>query len=176
MLASRELFPMLQSPSVHCPCVPSDATLTRVVVPEERSRTKTSGHPFVSPATRLLAKLLNVTKRPSAEIPGAVNERSLPCVPSDATLTRIVRVPPGSSKTPLPSASRSCTKVSSLPFVSPGTRLSHWLSKATKRPSAEIDGRLDPGMQVGKQNGLMPSPSEPSDATLTRIRLPLVRS
>src|SRR5207249_3504361 len=68
------------------------------------------------------------------------------CVPSEATLTRSV--------TPV---RRSWTKTSSALFESPLTRLEAKLSKATKRPSAEMDGAWDP-----------PLPCAPSDATLTR--------
>src|SRR5204862_455509 len=52
------------------PWVPSEATLTRSVVPVCRSCTNTSVLPFVSPATRLVAALWNATKRPSAERAG----------------------------------------------------------------------------------------------------------
>src|SRR5262245_57375048 len=59
------------------PCVPSEATLARSVLgvhPStgfplaiQRSRTKISVWLFVSPATRLDARLSKATKRPSAE-------------------------------------------------------------------------------------------------------------
>src|SRR2546429_563179 len=52
------------------PWVPSEAPLTRSVVPVCRSWTNTSVAPFVSPATRLVAALWNATKRPSAERAG----------------------------------------------------------------------------------------------------------
>ncbi len=62
-----------------------------------------------------------------------------------------------SSRSPAPrrwtrSRARSCpsersrTKMSQLPFVSPATRLEAWDWKATKRPSAEIDGRARSGV------------------------------
>ena len=41
--------------------VPSDATLTRVVLPATRSRTKMSEESFVSPATRFVAPDWNAT-------------------------------------------------------------------------------------------------------------------
>src|SRR5687767_8169051 len=44
------------------PLRPSD---TRIVASFLRSRTKTSGYPFVSPLTRLSASLVKETKRPS---------------------------------------------------------------------------------------------------------------
>src|SRR5947208_4418361 len=135
------------------PRVPSDATLTRSVTPVSRSWTRTSSALFVSPLTRLEAKLPKATKRPSAEMDG-LKEPSLPWVPSDATLTRSV--------TPV---RRSCTKTSEPPLVSPLTRLEAKLSKATKRPSAEMDGL--------KERSLL---WVTSDATLTRSVTPLRRS
>ena len=71
-----------------------------------RSRTKTSSAPLVSPGKRFVAELSKTTKRPSAEIAGA---RLAPFAwpPAVSTLTRTVATPPGSSKTPFPSASRS---------------------------------------------------------------------
>ena len=103
---------------------------------------------FVSPAARLEAPLWKATKRPSAEMDGrdGKKEKLLAWVPSEATLTRSV--------TPV---RRSWTKTSLVPFVSPLTRLEAELVKATKRPSAEMDGVSE-----------KPSPCEPSDATLTR--------
>ena len=47
---------------------PPEATLTRMVVPVRRSRTKTSGRPFVSPSTRLEAYEVNITYRPLDEV------------------------------------------------------------------------------------------------------------
>src|SRR5438552_3012338 len=49
---------------------PAEEMLTRSVVPVSRSRTNTSVTPLVSPGTRLVASLGNVTKRPSAEMAG----------------------------------------------------------------------------------------------------------
>ncbi|MBL7223679.1 MAG: hypothetical protein ISS72_07490 [Candidatus Brocadiae bacterium] len=65
------------------------------------------------------------------------------CVPSEATLTRVVAVPLSSSNTPFSSASRSCTKTSHWLFVSPSTRLLAHEKKATQRPSALIEGFRD---------------------------------
>src|SRR6188768_2030023 len=73
---------------------PPELTLTRVVVPRIRSRTKTSspspGLPeFVSPGTRLLARLVKATKRPVAARTGRLEpEASLPC-PADPRLTLV---------------------------------------------------------------------------------------
>src|SRR5215216_1881256 len=50
---------------------PPVATLTRVVVPVWRSRTKTSGFLFRSPETRFVASDEKATKRPSALIAGS---------------------------------------------------------------------------------------------------------
>lgn len=66
-------------------CAPSNATLTRVVVPVWRSCTKMSPVPLVSSATRLVASDWNATNRPSALISGAQLE-SLACSPVLLTL------------------------------------------------------------------------------------------
>ena len=100
---------------------------------------------FVSTGMRLVASLAKATQRPSAEMDAKELEPS-PSLPSEATLTRSV-VP----------FCRSRTKMSMVSFPSPGTRLVASLWKATKRPSAEMDGE-----ELG------PNPSEPSEATLTR--------
>src|SRR5213592_1820721 len=71
------------------PSVPSEATLTRSVVPVCRSWTNTSDTLFVSPATRSAAALSKATKRPSAERAEPMLT-SVPSVPSEATLTRTV--------------------------------------------------------------------------------------
>jgi len=63
------------------PSVPSEATLTRSVMPVCRSWTNTSVAPFVSPATRLVAKLTNATKRPSAERAGGKAKLRRPLLP-----------------------------------------------------------------------------------------------
>src|SRR6266545_1522384 len=67
-------------------CVPSEATLTRVVSAVWRSRTKMSISALVSPGTRLVAMLWKATTRPSLLVAGP-ELGSLPCVPSEATLT-----------------------------------------------------------------------------------------
>src|SRR5438128_2450321 len=140
------------------PWVPSEATLTRSVVPVCRSCTNTSVLPFVSPATRLVAVLWNATKRPSAERAGPAL-KPFPSVPPEATLTRSV-VP----------VCRSWTNTSVAPFVSPATRLVASLWNATKRPSAESAGKA-------KKPPLLPLPCvPPPDATLTRSLVPVCRS
>ena len=65
---------------------------------------------------------------------------SLLWAPPLRTLTRQVAMAPGSSNMPSPSASRSWTKISAVLLVSPGTRSEAQDSKATKRPSALIEG------------------------------------
>src|SRR5437870_2793555 len=135
------------------PWVPSEATLTRSVVPVCRSWTNTSVAPFVSPATRLVAVPWNATKPPSAERAGPAL-KPFPWVPSEATLTRSV-VP----------VCRSWTNTSVAPFVSPATRLVAVSWNATKRPSAERTGPA-----------LKPFPWLPPDATLTRSVVPVCRS
>src|SRR5205085_986013 len=127
---------------------PCESTLTRLVLPALRSRTKTSLTAFVSPATRLLATESKATKRPSAEIAGR-KVAPLPCAPCESTLTRLV----------LP-VLRSRTKTSLTAFVSPATRLLADERKATKRPSGEIAGSLLP-----------PLPCAPCESTLTRFVL-----
>src|SRR5581483_6204744 len=77
-----------------------------------------------------------------------------PWVPSSATLTRVTLFP-----------SRSARKMSRLPLVSSGTRLSAPDQNVTQRPSGLIDGSDD-----------IPSPCVPSEATLTRVVLPSLRS
>src|SRR2546422_463512 len=111
---------------VSLPCVPCEATLTRLVLPALRSRANTSLAPFVSPPTRLLALDRNATNRPSAEI-GAAKLSPLACAPWELTLTRLV----------LP-VFRSRTTTSPTPFVSPCTSWAADDPKTTKRPSAEV--------------------------------------
>jgi hypothetical protein len=53
------------SSPVLLPWFPCESTLTRTVSPVCRSCTKMSATPLVSPATRLLAQLVNDTYRPS---------------------------------------------------------------------------------------------------------------
>lgn len=106
------------------PWVPSEATLTRRASPVSRSWTKTSVAALVSPATRLDANEEKAMRRPVAL--GAGSElNGFACVPPEATLTRSV--------VPL---SRSCTKTSIWPLVSPATRSDAEEVKATERPSA----------------------------------------
>src|SRR5205823_240898 len=127
------------------PWVPSEAPLTRSVVPVCRSWTNTSVAPFVSPATRLLPVLWNATKRPSAERAGPALK--------PFTLTRSVVA-----------VCRSWTNTSVVPFVSPATRLVASLWNATKRPSAERAGKA-------KEPPLLPfSCATPPGAALTGSR------
>ena len=56
--------------AVPLPWAPPELTLTRLVVPVWRSRTKTSYMLLVSPGTRLVASEPKATKRPPAEIAG----------------------------------------------------------------------------------------------------------
>src|SRR5438874_1863622 len=133
------------------PWVPSEAPLTRSVVPVCRSWTNTSVAPFVSPATRLLPVLWNATKRPSAERAGPALK--------PFTLTRSVVA-----------VCRSWTNTSVARFVSPATRLVAPLWNATKRPSA-ARARTAP-----KRPPLPLSPPAPPPATLTRSVLAACRS
>ena len=110
------------------PSAPEESTLTRSVIPVARSWTKTSNHPFVSPATRFEAPLPNATTCPSAEIEGG-QLSEFASAPDESTLIRSV-IP----------VTRSWTKMSDNPFVSPKTRFEAQLSKVTTCPSAEIDG------------------------------------
>ena len=138
------------------PWMPDESTLTLVVWPVRRSCTKMSREPFVSPPTRFVAALWKATICPSAERAAAALKSS-PWTPAVLTLTRVVVTPPGSSKIPFPSASRSWMKTSSAPLVSPGRRFVAELSKATKRPSADMAGAR-----------LAPSAWPPAESTLVR--------
>src|SRR3989344_139454 len=80
------------------PCVPSVATLTRVVAPVCRSRTKMSRWPLVSPATRVLASDWNATYRPSALRAGR-RLAPLPPVPVRVKLTSSVWIVTGTGFT-----------------------------------------------------------------------------
>src|SRR5207244_1459573 len=71
------------------PWVPSEAPLTRSVVPVCRSWTNTSVAPFVSPATRLVAALRDAQTRPPAERAGPAL-KPFPWTPPEATLMRSV--------------------------------------------------------------------------------------
>jgi hypothetical protein len=128
------------------PCTPLVSTLTRSVVPVNRSRTKTSVCAFVSPATKFVASLSKATYRPSVESDGKKLAPS-PSMFPELTLTRSV-VP----------VTRSRTKTSKVPFVSFATRFEASLSKAMNRPSREITGRK-----------LLPFACAPSELTLTRV-------
>src|SRR5437762_4951613 len=129
------------------PSVPALLTLTRSVVPVHRSRTNTSCHPLVSPATRLVESEVKATKRPSALIAGPSPVSLLPRFPSFPALSTLTR-----SVVPV---RRSWTNTSGRPLVSPGTRLDAPETKATNRPLALIDG-------------LPPFPWFPALSTLTR--------
>src|SRR5439155_233563 len=139
------------------------STFTRSVVRVTRSWTNTSAaglaYPYmslaqlVSPATRLGEAEQKATKRPSALTAGAPLPQ-LPWVPALSTLTRSV----------MP-VCRSWTKTSAYPLVASATRLVAYDSKATKRPSALIEGLP-----------LEPLPSVPALLTLTRSVVPVHRS
>jgi hypothetical protein len=129
--------------------------LASTVVFALRSRMKTSETPFVSPSTRFVAAEVNATLVPSAEI----DEEVLSPLPSTGgepppTLTRLVVC-----------VVRSRTKTSETPFVSPSTRFDATESKATYRPSAEIEGEKLP-----------PFDCTPELPTLTRLFSRVVRS
>ena len=141
------------SPDVLLPWLPLLVTLTRVVVALDRSWTKQSDRPLLSPETRLLASLANETFDPSSLSVVRI-ERLLACTPAELTLTRVV-VP----------ATRSRTKMSCWLFVSPATRLVATLAKATTSPSLSSHGPE-----------LLPLPSTPAELTLTRCVVPLTRS
>ena len=79
LIVGSELAPL--------PSSPVDALLTRTVVPVERSVTKTSETPFVSPATRSVAAERNATKRPSGVTSGLSLAPS-PAGPPGVALTR----------------------------------------------------------------------------------------
>src|SRR5437016_3230691 len=157
-------MPMLPAAGSVWSSLPSDATLTRSVTPVRRSWTKTSPLAFVSPLTRFDAKLWKATKRPPAEIDG-VSDELLPSMLSDATLTRSVFGVQPATGFPF-EAQRSRTKTSTVPFVSPLTRLVAKLVKATKRPSAEMDGVSDQLLPW------LPSDAMPSRAVIRGRRSP----
>lgn len=109
--------------------MPPVATLSRVVVPVTRSRTNrscpqgsipsTKTQPLVSPITKLLACEMKATTRPSVLIPTG----KLPLLVWALLELRLTRV-----VTPV---TRSRTKTSLSPLVSPTTRLLAFESKAT---------------------------------------------
>jgi hypothetical protein len=76
------------------PSAPVEPTLTRVVSPRTRSRTKTSYLKFRSPSTRFGALSEKATKRPLAEIETDEfeehPEQGFPLAPAEFTLTRVV--------------------------------------------------------------------------------------
>ncbi|GJD74274.1 hypothetical protein CFIICLFH_2508 [Methylobacterium goesingense] len=135
-------------------CAPVLSVETRVVLPVVRSLTKTSVKLFVSPTTRLLAMLWKAMRVPSAEIE-ALLLVPLTCAPALSVETRVV-VP----------VVRFLTKTSVKPFVSPATRLVAPLWKATRVPSAEIEGVV-----------LVPDVvCAPVLSVETRVVVPVVRS
>src|SRR6185295_11147542 len=132
----------------------AELTLTRVVWPRLRSRTKKSARPLWSFGTRFVEREKKATKRPLSEIAGNQVLPSFASSPAELTPTRVV----------LPRF-RSRTKTSGRWFVSPGTRLEAKDKKATKRPLAEIEGKA-----------LSSFPSAPVEPTLTRVVWPRTRS
>ena len=113
-------------------CLPRLLTLTLVVRPVRRSRTKTSARLLVSWATRFDASDRKTTLRPSALMPPAFeppngSELRRACAPLLETLTRLV----------LP-VRRSRTNASVLPLVSPATRFRASELNRTYRPWAVI--------------------------------------
>src|SRR5262249_30437982 len=117
------------------------------LTPKQVSRTKTSSKPLVSFGTRLLANDTKLTKRPSALIV-ASRELSLACVPSVATDTSFVEGVQPAAPTHV-----SRTKMFCKLLVPPGTRLVAAEVKATKRPSALIEGSRE------KSFACVPSPA-----------------
>jgi hypothetical protein len=101
--------------------------LTEMRLVVRRARSRMSTPPPWAPATRLDAAESNVTKRPSAEIDGSEASSLIdpPLVGTDTL--RVV------------CDTRSRTNTS-YALGSPGTRFDASESKATNRPSAEIDG------------------------------------
>src|SRR6185503_5567378 len=129
-------------------------TLTSVVVPDCKSRTKTSGIWFVSPITRLVAALTKATYRPS-DVRTELRETPLPLLPLAVVLTSTV--------VPL---TRSRTKTSLALLMSPVTRLLAALSNNTYRPFDDIAAGIEFSFP----------PPVPAESTLTRVVAPLVRS
>src|SRR3954447_18153022 len=95
---------------------------------------------------------MKATKRPSAEITGGSIRKLEPFAwaPEELALTRVV----------LP-VFRLRRKTSSKVFVSPGTMFEAEEVKATKRPSAEIEGKLP----------TLSFPCAPAELMLTRFVL-----
>src|SRR6266508_2882130 len=138
------------------PCSSSQLSEARSVVDAWRSRTNTSGDPFVSASTRFDANESKTTYRPSADRARAAKSAcrvqllSFGCAPPVPTETRCV-VP----------ATRSRTNTSVAPFVSSGTRFEAHEVNATALPLAEIDGAR-----------LRLSGCAPPGATDTRVVVP----
>src|SRR3954454_9613938 len=116
-------------------------------------RTNTYGWLFVSCGTRLPAWVEKVTNRQSAEISGNAL-LFFACAPLEARLARKVEL-----------VARSRTNTSVRPLVSSATRFPAWDRKATRRPSAEIDGEE-----------LDPDPWPPAEETLTSSVVPAFTS
>ena len=130
--ATERPFPEIEGlAELSSPPTPLVARLTNRVVPFLRSRTKMFDTPSLSSMLRLLASDWKATKRPSAEIDGW-NELSSPPTPLVARLTN--RVVP---------FLRSRTKMFSKLSLSLSLKLFALDSKATKRPSAEIEGNSE---------------------------------
>ena len=90
--------PLIDGPSLFLlPSAPDESTLTRSVTPVARSWRKTSNLPFVSPETRLFAKLTKATQRPSPEM-AALKHCWLAWFPDESTLASVV-VPAARSRT-----------------------------------------------------------------------------
>src|SRR5688572_18711857 len=104
-----------------------------------------SHRPLVSPATRLVALLLNTTQRASSDR-SAPPELEFACAPLVLTETRSIEPD-----------ERSFRKTSPAELVSPGTKFDAWLYMATKRPSEVIPQRSLP---------LKSLPSLPAPSTL----------
>src|SRR5258705_6945066 len=128
-------------------------TLMHSVVPPCRSRRKMSSTPLVSPETRFVAALANPRNRPLGEIDAYVLS-PFPRAPPVATLA-ITVVP----------WTRSRTKTSMNPLVSPATRFVAELWNATNLPSAERTER-----------SLFPFDDPPPFGMLTRVVVPVWRS
>src|SRR5271169_3064635 len=108
---------------------PPGPTLTRVVVPAARSKTKTSEKLLVSSGTRLLASEWNATLLQSL---GTLVKELAPFAgasPSPTLANSVVAIP------------RSRTKTSVLPLVSLDTRLVASELNATQVQPPSIDGR-----------------------------------
>jgi hypothetical protein len=74
------------------PSPPDESTLTRTVLPAATSRTKTSLHPLVSPATRFVASLSNAIWRPSRDTAPPQPSKKLNLLPWWPLESRLIRV------------------------------------------------------------------------------------